>query len=204
MKYIILFLLFALATATLTAQEVSQDSSVIFHQNGQFWKRQTIVYTTGESLVRTTLLGDTAQTVNAYTNAFRSLASTLANDARFILTFRRQLNEVVRQAADIEAVTGANPLDSIYADSLVFAPGWQISSAAGNQALAFNTNASGQLRYNIAGGTNRNAFYFGDVIQFRNFAYATGLTGVTVNFYRRTDGKYSDLLQNHILIPPGL
>jgi hypothetical protein len=203
MKHIIFFLFLAFAPA-LSAQEVSQDSSVIFNANGAFWKRQTVIYTNGESLVRVTLLGDTTQTVNAYTNAFRSLASTLANDARFILTFRRQLNEVVRQAADIEAVTGANPLDSIYADSLVFAPGWQISSAAGNQALAFNTNAQGQLRYNIAGGTNRNAFYFGDIIQLRNFPYATGLTGVTVNFYRRTDGKYSDLLQNHILIPPGL
>jgi hypothetical protein len=204
MKYI-LFLLFALATATLTAQEVSQDSSVIFHQNGQFWKRQTIIYTTGESLVKTTLLGDTAQTVNTYTNAFRALASTLANDARFILTFRRQLNEVVRQAADIEAVTGADPLELIYADSVVFAPGWTISSGgAASQALNFSTTAAGQLRYNIAGGTNRNAFYFGEVIQFRNFPYATGLTGVTVNFYRRADGKYSDLLQNHILIPPGL
>jgi hypothetical protein len=195
MKYI-LFLLFALATATLTAQEVSQDSSVIFHQNGQFWKRQTIIYTTGESLVKTTLLGDTAQTVNTYTNAFRALASTLANDARFILTFRRQL---------IEAVTGADPLELIYADSVVFAPGWTISSGgAASQALNFSTTAAGQLRYNIAGGTNRNAFYFGEVIQFRNFPYATGLTGVTVNFYRRADGKYSDLLQNHILIPPGL
>jgi hypothetical protein len=203
MKHIIFFLFLAFAPA-LSAQEVSQDSSVIFNANGAFWKRQTVIYTNGESLVRVTLLGDTTQTVNAYTNAFRSLASTLANDARFILTFRRQLNEVVRQAADIEAVTGANPLDSIYADSLVFAPGWQISSAAGNQALAFNTNAQGQLRYNIAGGTNRNAFYFGDIIQLRNFPYATGLTGVTVNFYRRNDGKYSDLLQNHILIPPGL
>jgi hypothetical protein len=203
MKHIIFFLFLAFAPA-LSAQEVSQDSSVIFNANGAFWKRQTVIYTNGESLVRVTLLGDTTQTVNAYTNAFRSLASTLANDARFILTFRRQLNEVVRQAADIEAVTGANPLDSIYADSLVFAPGWQISSAAGNQALAFNTNAQGQLRYNIAGGTNRNAFYFGDIIQLRSFPYATGLTGVTVNFYRRNDGKYSDLLQNHILIPPGL
>jgi hypothetical protein len=202
MRYILFLFLFLPALAF--AQEVSQDSSVIFSQNGQFWKRQTVIYTNGESLVKTTLLGDTATTVNGYTNAFRALASTLANDARFILTFRRQLNEVVRQAADIETVTGANPLDSIYADGFVFAPGWQISSAAGNQALAFNTNAQGQLRYNIAGGTNRNAFYFGEVIQFRNFAYATGLTGVTVNFYRRADGKYSDLLQNHILIPPGL
>jgi hypothetical protein len=203
MKHIIFFFLFALALPSF-AQEVSQDSSVIFNQNGQFWKRQTVIYANGESLVKTTLLGDTATTTATYTNLFRQQAATFANDVRFILTLRRQLNELVRQAADVEAVVGISPVEQLYLDSLVFQPGWQTNSGAGNQALTFNTNAQGQLRYAINGGTNRNAFYFGEVIQFRNFPYATGLTGVTLNFYRRNDGRYSDLLQNHILIPPGL
>jgi hypothetical protein len=202
MRYIFFFL--SLFPVLAFAQTVTVDSSVTFSQGGQFWKRQTIIYDNGESLVSVKLLGDTATTINAAGNQMRQQAATWANDVRFILTLKRQFNELVRQAADVKAVVGVDPLAVLYADSLVFQPGWQINSGAGNQPLVFNTNVSGQLRYNIAGGTNRNAFYFGDVIQFRNFAYATGLTGVTLNFYRRTDGKYSDLLQNHILIPPGL
>jgi hypothetical protein len=202
MRYIFFFL--SLFPVLAFAQTVTVDSSVTFSQGGQFWKRQTIIYDNGESLVSVKLLGDTATTINAAGNQMRQQAATWANDVRFILTLKRQFNELVRQAADVKAVVGVDPLAVLYADSLVFQPGWQINNGAGNQPLVFNTNVSGQLRYNIAGGTNRNAFYFGDVIQFRNFAYATGLTGVTLNFYRRADGKYSDLLQNHILIPPGL
>jgi hypothetical protein len=203
MKHIIFFALLFITLPSF-AQTVTVDSSVTFSQGGKFWKQQTIIYDNGESLVSVKLLGDTATTINAAANRMRQQAATWANDVRFILTLKRQFNELVRQAADVKAVVGVDPLAVLYADSLVFQPGWQINSGSGNQPLVFNTNAQGQLRYNIAGGTNRNAFYFGDVIQFRNFAYATGLTGVTVNFYRRADGKYSDLLQNHILIPPGL
>jgi hypothetical protein len=202
MRYIIFIL--SIFPALAFAQTVTIDSSVTFSQGGQFWKRQTIIYDNGESLVSVKLLGDTATTINAAANQMRQQAATWANDVRFILTLKRQFNELVRQAADVKAVVGVDPLAVLYADSLVFQPGWQINSGAGNQPLSFNTNAIGQLRYAINGGTNRNAFYFGEVIQLRNFPYATGLTGVTVNFYRRIDGKYSDLLQNHILIPPAL
>lgn len=199
MKQIIFFLLF---TASLSAQELTNDSTYINWESGAWYRVTILQYDNGASDIFKRIIGDTSALFNSAVDGIRTRTSALANDVSFVSNYGKQVKSLLRESDEIALKAGKNPADSIEAkDTEPFlASGWQIRFNGVNTPITFNKTAAGKLRYQYTTTTNRQTDLMGAVIRLRDFP----TSGTTTDFYRFPNGKrWVNLDRSYQLIPPG-
>ena len=197
--YTILFALLAIA-ASAQSRVLTRDSVYIENKAGTFFRVRVIEYSNGEGMTQTELIGDTSAVINQFRNTIQGRASGLATDAAAVYQFRQTISELIRQGNQIQTQFGTNPVRLIQND---FSPNftgnsWTIRNDT-TRTIAFTVNAQGQLRYQIAGFTARNARLLGNVMRLENYQSA----GKDLDLFRVSENRYTTLDGLIVLRIPG-
>lgn len=201
MKNILLFLcLMPLALAAQNDEPVS-DTSYITLQSGKFYEVRTSFYQDGEEITTKSLIGDTAQLVQAMQDRITSKAASLAVDARYLSTARKQLTVLNRESDAVKNLTGIDPLKKIQDERIapLLIAGWKIRRDGTTSDLEFTVSAQGNLRYAINAGSTKAATLFGDVIRLKNYPS----NGNDTDLFLLRNGNFVNLDRSTILRPPG-
>lgn len=197
----ILFLI-AFSPVLLSAQRVTTfDSLYQESRNGRFYEVRLVEWSTGESSLTYSLIGDTASIFENQINDWVSRARQMAQDARGVSRFTKQINDILKANNTVFAATGRDALDTLTARFALplLAGGWTVKDTAGVADVEFNINNAGQLRYTVAGFQARNAFLLGDVIRLNNFKS----TGQDLDFFKGVGGNWFTIDDRVRLKHPG-
>lgn len=138
-----------------------------------------------------TRVGDAASLTADQADKIESRTASMAGDTRRAMRTKNILNEINSDAAEIAAITGINPVDTIkdrHIDDLT-QNGWTIDDGTGELPIVFSVNGQGVLKYNINGTGTKNALIYGAVIQLKNYPG----TGNTEFFLNKKGNKYEAL-----------
>lgn len=200
MKKILFFLL--LFPACLLAQrEVKLDTTWLENAGGKWLKVSRVVYLNDEETLTKVLVGDTSRLVQNQIDRIILSAQSMANDARTVSTFRRRLNDLIRESNAIRTASGVSPIDTVqrrYVGKFLQA-GWTIRESGTITPITFNVNAQGRLRYTVQGQSARNADLFGDVLTLN--AYPS--PGNQVELYMNSERNYMSLDRSVVVREPG-
>ncbi|MCB0541911.1 MAG: hypothetical protein KDC70_00250 [Saprospiraceae bacterium] len=189
-KFALFFALCSLFAFQGTAQSVvTKDTTYQTSENGKFYFVREIEYSNGESSVNKALIGDTMTVYNNAFDRFRNEGVRMANDAREASRFDTYITRMLQEGNFLFASTGRDVLDSLaatYAGPLLIT-GWTIDDGGPSGALdiAFTINANGQLRYQIAGFSARNAFIFSNTMRLQNYK-----DGGRLDLYKARGGNW--------------
>lgn len=198
MKHILFCFLMLLVGSAMAQRELVTDSTWISNENGMFFENHIAVYSTGEQEGGyKRLLGDTSQVVDKFTGKFEQDAARFANDAKVIVEYPAKIRELIRQDADVVALTGLSPLKTLV--SRYSAPftdtTWAVRQNGVNLGVVFAVNGQGNLRYTLDTFPTKTALIFGDIIRLNNFKN----TADDALFYRIGSNLFSTIDRSMIL-----
>jgi hypothetical protein len=199
MKYLILF--FLSVPSFLFGQEVTKDSTYITINGGTVRESRVVEYANGlEDPIHgapETFVNYAARKQAEWTRKTLRIAS----DARAAMKWQKELTEIRRENADIEAATGISPLDTIMA--LLAAPfleaGWVLRQDTANRNVVFSVNASGNFRHKVGNDATKAATLYYGVVHLNNYP----ATGTDTYLYEKTNGNYSNVSGTIVLRKPG-
>lgn len=186
MKHILTAPLFLLAISAFGQRYITQDTTYQTNANGNFYSVREVKYNTGEGSIVTSLLGDTSTVFEGYYGELNQKGVALANQAREVARFDKEITTMIQQANALFASIGRDVLDTLakrHAAPLLTA-GWIIQGTAAAD-ISFSINANGQLRYQVTGFQARNAFIFANTMRLNNY-----LNGEHLNLYKNTGGNW--------------
>lgn len=192
MRYLFLFLVMFLGCSAFAQRTLLTDSTWISNESGLFFENHIAIYDNGETEGGyKRLLGDTTKVVDKFTGKFEQDAARFANDAKVIVEYPAKIRELIRQDADVVALTGLSPLKTLV--SRYSAPftdtTWAIRQNGVNLGVVFAVNAQGNLRYTLDTFPTKTAIIFGDVIRLNNYRNTTD----DVIFYRIGSNSFSTI-----------
>lgn len=186
MKYFIcllfLFPLFANAQRTVTLDTTYQTNA-----DGKFFDVRRVEYTSGESSLTKTLIGDTTTIYNNYRLEFLRRGEQMANDARAARRFDKDITDIINKNDLAASVTGRNILDTLVKQfsGPLLASGWQITDGTNTTDISFQVNANGKLRYTIAAQT-KTAVLINNTMRLLNYLN----TGQPIDVFKSAGGNW--------------
>jgi len=197
----IVFILFLLPTLAFSQRIATIDSTWRESAGGKFFEVRLTEYTTGESVLTRTFVGDTLTIFQNYLSRFVSEGNQMAGEARSVSRFSKNITQIIQANSEALAATGRDVLDTLTKrDALpLLAGGWTLKDTSGVLDISFNVNNNGQLRYTITGFAARNAFLFGSTMRLNNYKS----TGQDVDFFRGVGGNWFTVDDKTRLRHPG-
>jgi len=199
MKKILFLLLFPLSV--FAQRETKTDTTWIENTDGLFFGVRRVVYHNNEESYTKTLIGDTARLAQNQVERIISQAQSMANDARAVSNFRRQLAGLVRESNAVKSASGVSPLDTVqkrYVGKFLI-PGWTIRQSGAITDISFAVNANGNFRYTILGSATRGADLFGSVLILNGYP----TQGNQIELYENSEGNYMTLDRSVVVRTPG-
>lgn len=195
------FILFLFPAIAFSQRIATLDSTWRESSGGKFFEVRLTEYTTGESVLTRTFVGDTLTIFQNYLNRFISEGNQMAGEARSASRFSKNITQVIQANSEALAATGRDVLDTLTSRDAIplLAGGWTVKDTAGSIDISFNVNNSGQLRYTITGFQARNAFLFGATMRLNNYKS----TGQDVDFFRGAGGNWFTIDDKTRLRHPG-
>lgn len=200
MKKLLFLLVFAPAFLFAQQNAVS-DTSYRVKDGATFFEVKIFKYADGSEQTFKTLIGDSATLVAAARARLSSQAATMAVDVRYVSKYRRQFSELLREAAEVQALTGTDPQKQVQQEfqEPFLQSGWTIRRDGTNSPVNFSLNAQGMLRYNVNGGSNSQANLIGQAVRLRNYPSS----GTFTDLFRNENGVWVNAEGTIILRPPG-
>ena len=169
MKYILFFILCA-----LSAQSQTTTKRFVLAPDGvSFMEITRITEDDGRYSEVATIPGPAVALASDQADKVEAIMRDLAVSAYRVSFTKRTISEAAQADSVVTAVSGVSPLKAIQDrhQSELLKPGWTIDQGAGLgfQQLVFTVNASGNLRFSIAGAATKPATIYGAVIRLRNY-----------------------------------
>lgn len=199
MKNILYFLFLPLSL--FAQRETKTDTTWIENTGGQFFGVRRIVYQNNEEAYTKTLIGDTARLAQNQVDRIITQAQSMAQDARTVSNFRKQLAGLVRESNAVESASGVSPMDTVqkrYAGKFLV-PGWTIRQNGAITNISFAVNNAGNFRYTIQGSATRGADLFGSVMILNGYP----TQGNQIELYENSEGNYMNIDRSVVVRTPG-
>jgi hypothetical protein len=199
MKNLFLFLsLIALPFAATAQVQVVTDTIYITQTAGKFFQTKSTTYEDGSSQTSTVLLGDSTQTLSFFANSLVSQASQISSAAVVYMDVNKTAKQLNQIDAAVTALVGSSPQKAI--QNSIKAPflsgSWSLSDAGVSKAVTFAENASGLLRYTVAGSTAKTVSVLGSAwVVLKNYP----TTGVDTNLFQLSTKRWATVDKSIIL-----
>jgi len=172
MKQIIFLLLFS---ASISAQEITKDTSYLTNSGGNFFNVTRIEYSDGAYSENKALVGDTSAILSLYVNKISSEANQYASAAIIAMKAQSATAQMAKLDTIISAMLLRSPITSIM-DSYEreFLQGtWEIQYNGTNTAVTFpRLSTNKRIRMLPAGGTARTMLLYGNMMRIVNYPIA--------------------------------
>ena len=194
MKYILFLFIFS---ASLSAQEITKDTSWLTNTAGIFYNVARVEYDNGAYSESSTVVGDTLAVLSLYANKISSEANAFASAA--VVAMRAQA--ATAQLAKLDTVMTAkllrSPISSIM-DSYEreFLQGsWEILYNGTTTAVTFpRLSTNKRIRLLPAGGSARTMLIFGNMLRLVAYPVAGNNT-----LFKVKEGRWGNLTRTIIL-----
>lgn len=186
MKNILTILLLSIC-ATITAQNITLDTTYITNTSGKYYKVHRVVYNTGAYAEDAQLTGDSLQLYTEGKGYIANLAATFASDINSTWNYSQRITAIFRESDRIQALTGRNPVDSLRADNEALWLGtWNVRGDT-SQAITISKISTGAYRWRIGTGTLRVAQPIANtIIRLNNYP----VSGKFTDFFRISGDRY--------------
>lgn len=200
MKKLLFLLLFPGFLAAQSGEPVS-DTSYFVKQGNLFYEVKTATYQDGSEQSFKTLVGDTIALVQAARDRITSKAATMAVDIKHVSTFRKQINNLVRESNAVLTLTGADPQKLVQDDWVgpFLNAGWTVRRDGATSDVVFTINGQGNLRYSVNGGATKAGQLFGATLRLKNYPS----NGTDTDVYRLPGGVWVNADRTVVLRPGG-
>lgn len=183
----ILTILFLSICATITAQNITLDTTYISNQNGKFYKVRRVVYDNGAYAEDAQFGGDSLQLYTEGKWYIANLAATFASDINSTWNYSQRITAIFRESDRIQSLTGRNPVDSLRVDNESLWLGtWNVRGDT-QQVITISKINTGAYRWRIGTGTLRVAQPIANtVIRLNNYP----TSGKFTDFFRIAGDRY--------------
>lgn len=194
MKHVIFLLLFS---ASLSAQEITKDTSYLTNSGGIFFNVSRVEYDNGAYSETSTPVGDTLAVLSLYVNKISTEANSFASAA--VVAMRAQA--ATAQLAKLDTVMTAkllrSPITSIM-DSYEreFLQGsWEIQYNGTTTAVTFpRLSTNKRIRLLPSGGSARTMLIFGNMLRLVAYPVAGNNT-----LFKVKEGRWENLTRTIVL-----
>lgn len=194
MKYALFILLFS---ASLSAQEITKDTSWLTNAAGIFYNVARVEYDNGAYSESSTVVGDTLAVVSLYANQISNSAQQFASAAVIAMRAQAETSRLAKFDTLATARLLRSPLTAVMASyEREFLTGsWVVISGGTTTAVTFPRLSTNQrIRLLPAGNTARTLLLFGNMLRIVNYP----ITGNNTLFKVR-DGRWENLTRTIIL-----
>lgn len=175
-----IFSLLILITAVSSAQVPASDTTYIRPVGNLFYLVQRSTYDNGSYTESQQIIGDTMALFNRFMSVTDQQAVSKCNDVRYTSGFAKQITTVFREADQVQAMTGMNPIDTMRAKQINLWVGtWNVRGDT-SQTITISKTTAGGLRYKVNSGTFKSAQVISNWI-IRLNGYPT--SGTSTDFY---------------------
>ena len=165
MRHILTFC-FLLCAFCISAQTWPKDSTWNAQENNVWFSYRQTTYENGSLALQKEFVGTDSVLASTKTTAIRQQSATMANDAKVVQKFRRNVTEIIRNAAATRTQIGIDPLRILQDELAPSLTGnkWEIRSDS-TRTITFGVNTQGVLRYTVIGFPTRTVNVLGDIIR---------------------------------------